>query len=290
MPPTSVSLKQIRKMFHEIKRITKNFRELQSEILQDNASRILVFRLALCMSQNEFERNMGLANKNISKYETGKIQHMRPNTARQYASKILMLLEKAEITEEKTIMSFKRMSSESNGFLKANQGTEKVLLAQRKGAMNSLGKRFTAQEKNLKKLLELNGFVPEINFALDREKAIITDVFLKEPFVAIECKEIISENRRQIKEQIRNLAYQGYKIKFNFPAIKLAAFVICQFKLSLRDMQELKGPYDFVSTDVGGADLLSFSRSQYGLNSLGLHAAYNAPDNGMRPRKGKPIS
>ena len=151
------------------------------------------------------------------------------------------------------------MLSESNGFLKANQGTRKVLLAQRKGAINSLKNRATKQERSLTSILEFRGLKPEINFPLSMEKGIITDIFLKDQRVAIECKDIISKNYREFKEQIRLLAYQGYRIKFNFPKIKLVAFVKSNFGLSQRDLEELKGPYDFILTDVGELKKITFS-------------------------------
>ena len=59
--------------------------------------------------------------------------------------------------------------------------------------------------------------------------------------------------------------------------VVLFAFVKSNFSLSQRDREELRGPYDMVFTDVGKlVRWLSSSRSQYGPNLLGLHAAYNA--------------
>lgn len=259
MPPTSVSLQQIKKMYREVRDLTKNFAEISPELLEENASRILILRLALKMSQNEFEKFIGAESKNTSKYERGKIKKMKKETAEKYIRKIRTALNKNKITEETVILAYKKMLSESNGFLKANQGTRKVLLAQRKGAINSLKNRATEQEKSLTSILELRGLKPEINFPLSEEKGIITDIFLKEQFVAIECKDIISKNYRQFKEQIRLLAYQGYRIKFNFPKIKLVAYVKSNFNLSQRDLEELKGPYNFILTDVGELKNITFS-------------------------------
>ena len=259
MPPTSVSLQHIKKMFRDVKEYTKNFKEIKPELLEQNASRILILRLALGMSQNEFEKFLGAESKNTSKYERGKITKMKRETAEKYTKKIKTALYKNKITREKVILAYKKMSSESNGFLRANQGTKKVLLAQRKGAINSLRKRSTEQEKSLTTLLESKGFKTEFNFPLSEEKGIITDIFLKDQFVAIECKDIISKNYRQFKEQIRLLAYQGYRIKFNFPKIRIGAFVKSNFLLSQRDMEELQGPYDFILTDVGELKKITFS-------------------------------
>ena len=180
-------------MFSEVKKLTNNFTNVESDLLEKNASRILILRLALGMSQNKFESFIGAESKNTSKYERGKIKNMKKQTAEKYISKIKTVLERNKITEDKVILSYKKMFSESNGFLKANQGTRKVLLAQRKGAINSLRNRATEQEKTITGCLELKGLKPEINFPLSTEKGIVTDIFLKEQFVAIECKDIISK-------------------------------------------------------------------------------------------------
>jgi len=259
MPPTSVSLQQIKKMFQEIKCLTSDFRKVTPELLEQDASRILVLRLALQMSQNEFERFVGAESKNTSKYERGIIKKMQKETALKYAKKIESALSTKKIAEKHVILAYKKMFSESNGFLKAHQGTRKVLLAQRKGAINSLKKRSTEQEKSLVLSLELKGYTPAINFPLSEEKGIITDVFLKDQNFAIECKDIGSKSYREFKEQIRLLAYQGYRIKFNFPKIRLCAFVKSSFKLTQRDMEELQGPYDFILTDVGELTTITFS-------------------------------
>ena len=115
----------------------------------------------------------------------------------------------------------------------------------------------TPQEKTLMDLL--SKFEPEINFPLSEEKGITTDIFIKEKFVAIECKDIVSRNYREFKEQIKLLAYQGYRIKFNFPKINLMAFVKSNFGLSQRDLEELKGPYNHVLADVGELRKIIFS-------------------------------
>ncbi|MBI2972105.1 MAG: hypothetical protein HYY37_06820 [Candidatus Aenigmarchaeota archaeon] len=251
MPPTSVSLHQIRKMFRDVKKLTKDFREIKPELIENDASKILILRLALQMSQNNFETFVGAENnKNISKYERGIIKKMKAKTAEKYIEKIKGKL-KENVTEENVLLAYKRMASESNGFFKANQGTKKVLLAQRKGAINSLRLRSTEQEMSVMAFLESNGLNPEINFPLDENKGIITDIFLRDHHIAIECKDIKTKSYKEHKNNIRLLAYQGYRIKFNFKTLKLAAFVKSNFAVSQRDLEELKGPYDFVFTDVG---------------------------------------
>ena len=259
MPPTSVTLQHTKKMFQEVRELTENFKKIKPELLENDASRVLILRLVLEMSQNEFENFLGVVNKNISKYERGKIKKMNKETSKKYIDKISPKLTNKNISETKIIQAYEKMRKESNGFLKAHQGTRKVLLAQRKGAINSLRKRYTQQEKSLTELLEAKGFSPVINFPLSEEKGIITDIFLEKENTAIECKDIISKNHREFKEQIRLLAYQGYRIKFNFPDIKIVAVVKSNFKLSHRDMDELKGPYDHILADVGELKNITFS-------------------------------
>ena len=112
MPPTSVSLPYLKKMFSEVREMTGNFRTFLPELLSDDASHILVLRLALNMSQNEFERFLGVESKNISKYERGKIKKMQKETADKYIKKISSVLQNKKITEDQVILAYKRIGIE----------------------------------------------------------------------------------------------------------------------------------------------------------------------------------
>ena len=109
MPPTSVSLQQIKRMYREVRDLTKSFAELRPELLEENASRILILRLALKMSQNEFEKFIEAESKNISKYERGKIAKMKKETAEKYTQKIKTALNKNKITEEAVILAYRKI-------------------------------------------------------------------------------------------------------------------------------------------------------------------------------------
>ncbi|MEO0236383.1 MAG: hypothetical protein ABIM02_06635 [candidate division WOR-3 bacterium] len=91
--------------------------------------------------------------------------------------------------------------------------------ARRKGAIESLKKRRAPQERLLEKALSEKNIGFHVNFPL--KENLIVDFFLPDSNIVIECKEINSFSKREIKEQIQKLAFQGFKIKFNFPMIKV---------------------------------------------------------------------
>lgn len=52
-----------------------------------NPQKLLILRLALGLSQNEFEKFVGSPSKNINKYELGKIKTMQFKTAENWLIK-----------------------------------------------------------------------------------------------------------------------------------------------------------------------------------------------------------
>lgn len=275
MPPTSVSLHRLQELYQNLCTVTENFQQLHEGILTENAQRLLILRLAAKLSQNEFEKAVGQESKNTSKYERGLIKRMRYETAKKYIGVLAPRIKNPSLNS--IVSEFTRMQKESSGFFKAHEGSQEVLDAQRKGALTLLKGKSTRQEAELRNLLRKIGIVAKINHPLNEKRGIVTDIFLEELNTVIECKDIISKNHREYKRQLQVLAYQGYRIKFYFPNITLIALINSPFKISKRDYQELQGPFDNVFNDVGRLiKSLSSSRSQYGLNSLRLHAAYNA--------------
>lgn len=261
MPPTSVSLRKLEKLYEETATATENFQRLETTVLTENAQRLLILRLSAKLSQNEFERIVGQQSRNTSKYERGVIQKMMPETAEKYIRAIKPRINNPSFSQVKK--EFTRMQKESTGYFKAHEGSLKVLHAQRKGALAVLKTRKTKQKTELQNRLKEKGLTAEINYIIDAKRGLVTDIFVHEPKVAIECKDVISKRRKEYKRQLQVLAYQGYKIKFHFPEIVTAALINSHFKLSRRDSEELQ-PFNAVFTDVGRlVKWLSSSRSQY---------------------------
>lgn len=246
MPKIQATEQQIREMYEDISKGTENFRNISPQILMKNPKNILIFRLALGMSQNEFEEFLGSRNKNITKYESGKIKKMQEKTAEKITTSVLEKIKK--VTFKKILTNFKNSKRESEGWFRANKNTVQGLRARRKGAIESLKTRMTPQEQILSQELNKLEIRNISNYALAED--IIVDNFIPERNLIIECKEIKSISRRENREQIQRLAYQGYKIKFRLPDKKIWALIKPKIKLTEVEKQELQGPFDFIFTDV----------------------------------------
>lgn len=227
---------KLKNLFEEVRNETNKFSEITADILIENPQRLLIFRLAMKMSQNKFEDFIENKTKNISKYEVGKIKNMQFKTANRIANKIAQSIGSVEWSEIENQFNKSRM--ESNGWFKASKDKEKLLKARRKGAIKSLEKRRTPQEKVLEENLIKKAVKFNVNFPM--KDNLIVDFFLPEKNIIIECKEIQSNSKREIREQIQKMAFQGFKIKFNFPNTKTITLIKSNERLTQRDREELQ--------------------------------------------------
>lgn len=248
MPTTLLNIKDVQNLYEELELKSKKFREINSEILVTNPQILLIFRLMLNMSQPAFGKLMGIDDTNFSKYETGKIKNMQYRTAEKYVQVISKLIKL--ISLEEVIKNFERFKKESKGWFATYSNTKKVLEARRKGAENSLKNRLTPQEEKVEGLLKEFGIKYKSNYLINKDKGIIVDFFIpgKKPIV-MECKRLTSNNRREVREQTKNLAFQGYKTKFYHDFV-LIAFIESKMKLQIRDFQELDGPFEKIFTNI----------------------------------------
>jgi len=286
MPVLQATEQQIKTMYKNISKRTENFRNISPKILMESPRTILILRLSLGMSQNKFEEFLGSKNKNIAKYETGKIKKMQQMTAEKITSRIVEEIKKT--TLKNVLANYRKSKVESEGWFRINKDNLEGLKARRKGAIESLKKRTTPQEQILSQELSKLQIKNISNYALAEN--IIVDNFIPEKNLVIECKEIKSISKRENREQIQKLAYQGYKTKFRFPDKKLWALVKTGTKLIEVERQELKGPFDYIFTDVSELiNKLSNWPKSVCPEFPGPHALHNACHNGMQLRKEKQI-
>jgi len=246
MPKYNISSNEVKILYQELKKETKNFTEIKPEILISNPKQVLIFRLMMGLSQNKFEVLISKQSKNIAKYETGKIRGMQFSTANKIIENIKSYIKYTDLGT--VLQNFTKFKEESNGWFKSNTESEIVLKARRKGAIASLRKRRTPQEKILEEELKKANIKFYVNFPLNER--IIVDFYLPARNLVIECKEIISNSRRETKEQIQKLAYQGYRIKFEFPEKKLFGLMKTKVNLQHYENEELKGPFDIVFKNI----------------------------------------
>ena len=240
MPESIVSEKKLKKLYEEVRKETENFKEIKPEILVVNPQKILIFRLALGMSQNKFEEFLGNRNKNITKYETGKIKTMQLTTAKNITERIREVIKPVSLS--KVLQQFRRSKQESQGWFKAHKNSLVALKARRKGAIESLKKRRTPQEKLLEEELTKKKMKVLVNYPLSER--IIVDFYLPEKNLIIECKEIQSKSKRENKEQLQKLAYQGFRIRFKLSDKKVWALVKLGVKFSKDELMEFKEPFE----------------------------------------------
>src|SRR3989344_447629 len=248
MSTALLTVKDVQRLYEELELKSKKFQEINAEILVINPQILLIFRLILNMSQPEFGKLMGIDDTNFSKYETGKIKNMQYKTAEKYVQVISKLIKLIPL--ERVIKNFERFKKESKGWFAVCSNTKKVLEARRKGAENSLKNRLTPQEEKVEELLKEFGINYKSNYLINKDKAIIVDFFIprKKPII-LECKRLTSSNRREVREQTKNLAFQGYKTKFYHNFI-LIALIESKKRLQIRDFQELDGPFEKVFTNL----------------------------------------
>ena len=240
MPEPIVTEEELKRLYREVKEKTKNFKEIRPEILVRKPQSILIFRLALGMSQNRLEEFLGTINKNITKYETGKIKTMQWRTAEKITKKLREVVRPVLLS--KVLKQFHKSIQESQGWFRVHKDSITALRARRKGAIKSLKKRRTPQEKLLEQELIKRGIKALVNYPLS--DTLIVDFYLPEKDIIIECKEIKSRSKRENKEQLHKIAYQGLRIRFKFPNKKIWALVKLGIKLSESELVEFKEPFD----------------------------------------------
>lgn len=152
MPTPSLPENVLAELYKETSEGTKNFRLVEPDTLQENPKQLLILRLALGMSQNNFEKLIGNKSKNISKYETGKIQKMQYGTALRICEKINNKIKPVSFT--KVLEMFRKSREDSMGWFKTHHDSQSVVEGRIKGAIGSLRLRSTTQELQLSSELE----------------------------------------------------------------------------------------------------------------------------------------
>jgi very-short-patch-repair endonuclease/DNA-binding XRE family transcriptional regulator len=216
--------------------------EIDENDLSSNPKYLLVLRLNAGMSQNQFENFLGIS-KNSYKYETGKIKKMSLKTAKKFLACV-----NNRIDNERVVMNYNKFEAESKGWMKVNSDSKKASEGRQKGAIISLSKRSTNQEKEVAKLLLKKGIPFKTNFVINNK--CIVDFKVVKPKLIIECKKLITKNRREQSKKMRELAYQGYKAKFYDHDSQLIAIIETEMPLRPIDFEELIGPFDKVFDGV----------------------------------------
>ncbi len=245
MPKVGINVTELKRLLDSFNTANKEFNDIQPNIIAENPRFLLLLRLNLGLSQTKFEKMLGIS-KNIHKYESGKIKKMQIKTAEKFLKKV----EITNVSEREILKNFFISEAESKGWFKANSDTKKAYKARQKAALISITKRAgTHQENKILKLLSKLKLNFKQNYPLSN-KSIVDFCILSTPIKIIECKDIVSENRREQIKKIKELAYQGYKIKFVNRKIITIALFESRLNLSKSEFDELKGPFDIICRNL----------------------------------------
>lgn len=250
MPSLQVSDGEFRRLFKEVRKATKNFTNFEPGLLVKKPRRILVLRMLLGLSQPEFESMLGGSRGNITKYETGLITSMRPNTASRM---IKAFVEHAPANKglRDATKNLETLRAESKGWFQAHEGEQAATTAARKGAVSLLSTLATDQEKMVVAALGERKIVVKTNQPLDANNSVTGDVVVDGTSrTIIQCRKITSCNRNTHRRAIEDLSYQGFRIRKYVPKAKVIAFVESDTPLTNGESYLLKEAYDTVVGDT----------------------------------------
>lgn len=228
-----------------LKSLYEGFRNEDDKLnaIRKNPRYIAVLRISTGMGQTNFENFIGMS-KNLYKYESGKIMPTE-KTAKKFLSKFGVLA-----PWESVLQNFQKLSSESKGWFAANSASTKAMRARKKGAQSHMKKRaLTSQEGEVARFLSERGVKYNANFKVGR---VFVDFYIPKLKMAIECKKLLTKNRRGHMKKVREAAYQGYKAKFYGRNVRLVVVFESPLGLNATERHELVGPYNFVFEKVEG--------------------------------------
>lgn len=229
----NINPKQIDKLYEELKLSSKNFENINALVLAENSQRLVIFRLALGLSTEEFAKICNRSQSSIYNLEK-KARVIDINTADYYIKIIRKLkinnlfnlnaiksnyrrfygraLNGVSILSKKEIEIFAKQGSEA-ALKKRKENREEYFKASRKGIKLQ---KLTQQEKEISQVLDKLQINYKTHEFVERENV---DFYLesKNP-IAINCCRV--NNQNNITKHARRLVYQGYRIKYKNKSIK----------------------------------------------------------------------
>lgn len=194
MPKVKISDKQFETLFMEVKKKTKNFSEIEPELISTNPYYIKVFRMLCGKSLTQMGNLLNKTHATIAQYERKAIKSIPLTEAVKIAQVI-----KEEIPEEKsleqalkTVQKFRELAN--GGYVQAFKSAEKAEL--------------TKQEKLIREILEKEKAKYESHKTLDTSIGELNfDFWLSEKKIVIECTESVSKHKAE------SLGFRALKLK-----------------------------------------------------------------------------
>ena len=250
MPSLQISDREFKQLFEDVRKATKNFTRFDPKLLTEKPRRVLVLRVLLGASQPEFESMLGRSRGNTTKYETGLITSMRPNTA---SWMVKTFVEHRPVNESLRVATknLETLRAESKGWFQAHEGEQQATTAARKGAVSLLSKLTTFQERKVTSALAGRGIVARTNLPLGSSNTVTGDVVVDgKRKTIIQCRVITSRNRNTHRRAIEDLAYQGFRIRKYVPKARIIAFVESDSPITNGETYLLRESYDSIVGDT----------------------------------------
>lgn len=234
----NVDLKQLKKLYEEVKTLSNNFRDISSTLLAENSQRLLIFRLASSFSMDAFAKICNRSEASIYNLEK-KPRNVDFKTAEYYTA-IIKTLKLGNIDNfdyiKKNYQHFYGRALNGINVLSreeirifAKKGSL-IALKLRKGNKESYYKAsrtgiklqgLTSQEREITKILQDNNILYKTHEYVGKENV---DVFIDDnlPIVISCCRILKNQN---ITKHARRLMYQAYRIKYRHPKVKYVAIL-----------------------------------------------------------------
>lgn len=219
-------------------------------MLTEKPRRILVLRVMLGLSQQQFESILGRSHGNTTKYETGLIPTMRSDTASRMINTFIER-KPANRGLRDALQHLETLRAESKGWFQAHEGEQRATSAARKGAVSLLAKIATDQERMVMVALARKEIVAKTNLPLDANNSVTADIYIDRPSqTVIQCRRIKSRNRNTHRRAIEDLAYQGFRIRKYVPKARIVAFIESDTPLTNGESYLLSESYDSFVRDT----------------------------------------
>lgn len=231
----NITKEKLKKIYHRVKDKTRNFLQINPEIIAENCQSIIIFRLALGLSVKEFakickrsagsidnlQRSSKKINFGVAEYYTNKIKKLWSlsdtkwgTIEKRYDSFYGRALKGIKILSKEEIKKFAKIGSEKS--LKERKNSDvSYFKASRKGIEKQI---LTEQEKKIQKLLEKNDIQYKIHKFLHNENI----DFLIKGNILVGCA---SGKEKNMTHHARRLMYQAYRIKYYNKNLKYIAIL-----------------------------------------------------------------
>lgn len=255
--------KKIIELYREYKKPTNNYTKFSEEFLIEHPQLLLIIRLACGMPQRAFSKELDYDRSALVHSEIGISKRMKTRNAKKLYPKLLALIKGAQFSEDNIAKNYTRFLQQAT----QGQPAENLRMFGRRAMKH---RKPTMQEMKVGKALKKLGIFYEKEGILTLDRMDFVFEFLipnsKNPKTIIECKNVKTKNKRNLKIIGYRIAYEiGYKsylIHKNFPKTRIITIINHnQDKLPERVCKILKNETDSIIINPKKNEIFSSLRN-----------------------------